>query len=324
MSYGRAAWSAGAVGALLGVGCMAISVTVLGAYGVALFFAAPIVCGVVSAVLFVSLHGPSRSGPYAAALCAMALAGAVLVAFAVEGFFCLLMAAPLVLLGVLFGALIGAALGVARDLDGPRGRKRTVGGALAMLPLSLLADQAGLGAGVAPAPVETEIVVAASPELVWRRLVAFPRIEPPREWFFRAGIAAPLEAILSEGKVGAVRICRFTTGDMREPIEVWDPPRALTYAVASQPDPMREMTLWRGARPPHLDGYLEATLGQFELHPLAGGRTRLVGRTWYRTNMVPERYWRLWGDAIIHAIQRRVLRHVAALAERDRLLETGG
>jgi len=40
--------------------------------------------------------------------------------------------------------------------------------------------------------------------------------------------------------------------------------------------------------------------------------------------MVPERYWRLWGDAIIHAIQRRVLRHVAALAERDRLLETGG
>jgi len=198
MSYGRAAWSAGAVGALLGVGCMAISVTVLGAYGVALFFAAPIVCGVVSAVLFVSLHGPSRSGPYAAALCAMALAGAVLVAFAVEGFFCLLMAAPLVLLGVLSAPSSGRLSAWRAILDGPRGRKRTVGGALAMLPLSLLADQAGS----APA---------------WRRLRSRRRssLRPLPSWSGGASSpfpassrrasgssgpvsAAPLEAILSE------------------------------------------------------------------------------------------------------------------------------
>jgi hypothetical protein len=38
--------------------------------------------------------------------------------------------------------------------------------------------------------------------------------------------------------------------------------------------------------------------------------------------MVPERYWRLWADPIIHAVHLRVLRHVAALAEasnRERL-----
>jgi hypothetical protein len=33
--------------------------------------------------------------------------------------------------------------------------------------------------------------------------------------------------------------------------------------------------------------------------------------------MAPVPYWRLWGDAIIHAIHLRVLRHVAALAEAD-------
>ena len=30
---------------------------------------------------------------------------------------------------------------------------------------------------------------------------------------------------------------------------------------------------------------------------------------------IPERYWRLWADPVIHAIHMRVLRHVAALAE---------
>jgi hypothetical protein len=100
-----------------------------------------------------------------------------------------------------------------------------------------------------------------------------------------------------------------------EPIEIWDPPRELTFSVTSSPDPMREWTLWDGPRQPHLDGYLESVRGQFVLEPLPGGRTRLVGRTWYRTNMVPEGYWRLWADPIIHVIHMRVLRHVASLSE---------
>jgi hypothetical protein len=112
-----------------------------------------------------------------------------------------------------------------------------------------------------------------------------------------------------------VRRCEFTTGSFVEPIEVWDPPRELTFAVTSSPDPMREWTLWNGARPPHLDGYLQSTRGQFLLLDLPGGGTRLIGRTWYRTNMVPEAYWRLWADAIIHTIHMRVLRHVADLSE---------
>ena len=53
------------------------------------------------------------------------------------------------------------------------------------------------------------------------------------------------------------------------------------------------------------------------LEPLPDGGTRLVGRTWYRVHMQPEGYWRLWGDAIIHAIHVRVLEHVARLAEED-------
>jgi hypothetical protein len=80
---------------------------------------------------------------------------------------------------------------------------------------------------------------------------------------------------------------------------------------------MKEWTLYPGPRPPHLDGYLQSTHGQFVLEPLPDGGTRLIGRTWYRVHMEPEGYWRLWGDAIIHAIHERVLAHVARLAEAD-------
>jgi hypothetical protein len=33
--------------------------------------------------------------------------------------------------------------------------------------------------------------------------------------------------------------------------------------------------------------------------------------------MAPEPYWRLWSDAMIHAIHLRVLEHVARLSEAD-------
>ncbi|MGH7150622.1 MAG: hypothetical protein ACREIU_07990, partial [Planctomycetota bacterium] len=145
----------------------------------------------------------------------------------------------------------------------------------------------------------------------------FPPLPPPTELVFRLGVAAPIGARIEGEGVGAIRRCIFTTGEFVEPIEVWAPGRELAFSVVAQPDPMRELTLWRGPRPPHLDGYLESTRGQFLLEPLPGGRTRVIGRTWYRTNMVPEAYWRLWADRIIEAIHLRVLRHVASLAEGD-------
>jgi hypothetical protein len=66
---------------------------------------------------------------------------------------------------------------------------------------------------------------------------------------------------------------------------------------------------------PHLEGYFVAKHGQFLLEPLPGGRTRLVGSTWYSHGLWPSWYWRLWSDPMVHAIHQRVLAHVAGLAE---------
>jgi hypothetical protein len=151
-----------------------------------------------------------------------------------------------------------------------------------------------------------------------RRVVAFPDLPAPDDWFFRSGIACPMRARIEGTGVGATRHCEFTTGDFVEPITVWDEPRRLAFDVVDQPDPMVELTPWRHVHPPHLrDRSLASRRGEFRLVDLGDGRTRLEGRTWYAFDMHPQGYWTLWSDFTIHRIHRRVLDHVRQLAEND-------
>lgn len=165
----------------------------------------------------------------------------------------------------------------------------------------------------APPPmymVRTAIDIQAPPERVWKQVVAFSQIPPPKEWLFRAGIAYPMQATMIGSGVGAERHCVFSTGAFVEPIQVWDEPRLLKFSVTSNPAPMEEWTPYRHIEPPHLHGFLESEGGQFLLTPLPNGGTRVEGTTWYHHGLWPAAYWRLWSDAIIHRIHLRVLRHI--------------
>lgn len=313
MSYPRAAALAGLVGAITGLATMMAAVFLLKFYGGALFIGAPAISGFVSGSLFARWHRPFVGGAVLASILSLLIAGAVVIVFAFEGLLCLAMSLPLVLLG----SIIGATSGCLVERGNRGGGLAPTAAALAMLPIALILESLSPSLPAEFSPVESSIVVDAPAEVVWRNVIAFPPLPSPSEWIFRAGVAAPIAASIDGEGAGAIRRCKFTTGSFVEPIEIWDPPRELTFSVASSPDPMREWTLWDGPRQPHLNGYLESVRGQFVLEPLPGGRTRLVGRTWYRTNMVPEGYWRLWADPIIHAIHMRVLRHVASLSEAE-------
>ena len=65
-----------------------------------------------------------------------------------------------------------------------------------------------------------------------------------------------------------------------------------------------------------IDDFLRSKRGEFRLIPLPGGRTRLEGSTWYELDMGPSVYWKVFADALIHAIHERVLEHIASEAER--------
>ena len=302
-------WVASAAGMIFFLGCMAISLGLLRAYGIALFVGAPFLAGLASAKALAELT-PGRGWGWSlmAAATASLLSMAVMVAFALEGAVCILMASPLVLILALLGAIVGHA---AFNRAHPA---RSFGVYVVLFPILGLVDAGSPGPPTRV--VESVVVVDAPPELVWNQVVAFPELPATTEWVFRAGVANPLRAEIEGRGVGAVRRCEFSTGAFVEPITVWDPGRELSFSVARQPDVLRELTLYPGPRPPHLDDYLRCTRGQFLLEALPGGRTRLTGRTWYQLRMGPQAYWGLWSDAFIHRIHMRVLRHVSALSER--------
>jgi hypothetical protein len=294
-------------------GAAALGAAGLGQYGWGLFVALPFCLGL-SAVLVYGYHEPRGAmGALGVATLAVLLLGLALFAFAIEGVICIAMAAPI---GWVL-ALLGGGVGYAIQQRPVRARE-----ARALLLALFASAPVLLGAErVAPLDpplfaVRTAVEVDAPPERVFANVVAFSELPPPEDLLFRTGIAYPMRAEISGAGPGAVRRCVFSTGAFVEPIDVWDAPRRLHFSVAAQPPAMREWTLFAGPRPPHLDDYLVSQAGEFRLTPLPGGRTRLEGTTWYRDRIYPAAYWRVFSDAIIHRIHRRVLEHVKRLSER--------
>ncbi len=300
-------------GAGVGLLAMGVSVGLLREYSAPLMIAAPAVGGFVCTLVY-ARYCPATPGRTLLTTTVSLLLGLVVLAgAAVEGFGCMAMAAPLFLVE----ALVGAAVAHALVTSAPRVSQSQIAASLGLLPLAFAANGLSPPPPEDPLPVESSVVVRAPPEVVWKRVIAFPPLARPTEPIFRAGIAAPLAATIDGEGVGAVRRCEFTTGAFVEPIDTWEPGKRLAFAVTAQPDPMTEWTLYPGVRPAHLDGYLRSTRGEFELQPTGDGGTRLIGRTWYQVHMTPVVYWRFWADRVIHAIHMRVLAHVARLAEED-------
>jgi hypothetical protein len=288
---------------------IALTTIFLRSYGWGLFVGIPFFMG-----FFPGLLG--RSNSYRDALKITFYSGLIvsvcLVLLNVEGLICLLMASPLALVIALAGASIVFA---ARSLASVSSRRSEVASAgFLILPVLILSE-----ARIHPEPtlykVQSSMTIAAAPAEVWKHVVSFPELPPPTELIFRAGIAYPIRAEIRGRGPGAVRHCVFSTGPFVEPIEVWDEPKLLRFSVSSNPAPMKELSLSE-IDPPHLHGFLNSELGQFELKALPDGGTELVGTTWYRHGLWPEFYWCLWSDQIIHTIHLRVLRHIKTQAAR--------
>jgi len=308
---GGSTWQA--LAAALAAGMLSFATGVYGfqSYGAVLFFATPLVMGMVAGFLYNRPTSRSTAATLRLGALVMLAAGGVLVTLALEGLICLVMAVPIVMPLSIAGALLGKWIAEAT-------RAGLAHVTIVVLALPLLAGAESLVTTVPEYEIVTVVDVAAPPAVVWRRIVEFPDIPPPEDWFFRTGIACPLRARIEGTGVGAVRHCEFTTGDFVEPITVWDEPHRLAFDVAEQPDPMVELSPWRHVHPPHLhDRSLQSRRGEFRLVDLGAGRTRLEGRTWYVFDMHPQGYWTLWSDLSIHAIHRRVLDHIKRLAEAD-------
>ncbi len=310
-SYWRSGLLALAIAVPLEVMAVVLSAQVLQSYGFSLFVGAPFSLGMISVLLFGFSHPQPLGACLTVALSAATLVGVMILAIALEGIICLLMAAPIAYFLAFLGALVGYAIR-ARPWLNDR---------LAALLLAMAVSMPALMAAEStnePEPslrvVRTEMEIDAPPDQVWPHVLSFPPLAEPDDWTFHTGIAYPQRAEIHGEGVGAIRYCVFSTGTFVEPIDVWNPPSRLHFRVTEQPEPMREWSPYH-IHPAHLDHYLVSERGEFLLQSLPNGRTRLVGTTWYSNRMWPAPYWGLWSDSIIHRIHSRVLNHVKRLTE---------
>ena len=304
---------------LLGLLFALFATEFLVSYGWSLFVGIPFTMGFLSVMVYGYREPRSLITCLGVACLSPLLLGLALLAFAIEGVVCLIMAAPLAIGLSAMGGLL--AWSVQRRRWNASAAPAMMGALVLALPLGMLVEHSA-----APNPpvfaVTSSVEVDAPPEVVWPNVIAFAELPPPRELLFRAGIAYPIRAEIAGSGPGAVRHCVFSTGAFVEPIQVWDAPRLLKFSVVSNPAPLAEWTPYNHVTPPHLRGFLVSQGGQFRLVPLPGGRTRLEGTTWYRHSMWPAAYWKLWSDHIIHEIHIRVLRYIAARSESPRRMDT--
>ena len=260
------ALAAAAVTSVAAAGMVWFGTHVIESYGWALFAGLPFCMGFLSTLLL-SFHGTvaMRDALSAAALSCL-FVGGVLLAVALEGLICVLMAAPLAIGLALCGAVFGC------FIAGSCGARASKGGVfcvpLIVLPLALAAERV-----IAPqpevSPVRTAVEIGAPVETVWANVISFPELPKPTEAHFRLGIAYPIRAEIRGTGVGAIRLCVFSTGEFVEPVTVWDEPRLLRFNVTANPPPMREWSPYPRIDPPHLHGFMESEQGQFQR-----GRTR--------------------------------------------------
>jgi hypothetical protein len=301
------------LGAVVSLAILGISVGVLKEYGAALMIGSPTISGFATGAFIARLEPNAKWKRAATAtLVSCLITFAAIAAFAVEGLVCLGMALPLILPPAFLGAYIGFQMGRA---IGPKQVPAAVVGGVMLLPLIFALEKANPLPPLVPDPVATEIVIDAPRERVYPLIERVAEMGEPTETMFQVGIAYPMRATLDEDRVGAVRRCEFNTGTALETVTVLDAPSRFAFHIDTQPDPMREATLYQGPRQPHLDGYVRNVEGIFELESLPDGKTKVTAKSVYRVSMTPESYWRLWSDAAIHAIHGRVLTHVKARAE---------
>lgn len=311
---GRAGAALLAVGltSVLGVLFTSISVHILETYGWTIFTGVPFTLGLLASLMY-GAHAARGVGEHiVVGLLAAGFAAGFVFLFAIEGLVCLLMAAPIWVPCTVVGSLFGAALisSVHRQVN--TGRFALI---LIISVPGIMGLEAAENRSIPLRSVESRIIIAAEPSIVWHQVITFPPLESPREILFRSGIAYPIRARIEGTGVGAVRYCEFSTGPFVEPITVWDQPNSLAFDVVAQPRPMNEWSIYRDLDPAHLHGFMTSERGQFELLALDNGRTLLIGTTWYRQDIWPNAYWAIWSDYIIHRIHHQVLTHIKTQSE---------
>ncbi len=239
--------------------------------------------------------------PWIATLLALGGCGAV----AWEGLICLVMMAPVALLLASVGGLVAGAIVSA---ERPQIANFSIA-IVALLPFLVTPMEQRIAAPAQVRSVESDIVIRAPRETVWRNVERVPAIaaaELPRSWNRSIGFPRPVEATLSHEGLGGVRHATFAGNVLFiETIDVWDDQQRLGFSIKADTQHIPPTTLDQHVT---IGGpYFDVLHGEYILEPSANGeiKLRLISR--HRVSTDFNWYARLWTDAVMRDVQKSIL-----------------
>jgi hypothetical protein len=213
-----------------------------------------------------------------------------------EGVICLIIVSPLIFGFVITGAFIGRAMF-------RRNNNNLNLSILSLLAIVFIVDSTS--EHNYENMVSDELVINASPDKIWKHVVAFDKITKKEDyWLFKVGMPSPMATTVSERKLGANRKCIFSNGYVfDEKIVVFDVNKDLTFDIIEQP------------KDPEIMGHIDIKKGQFILQDNGDGTTTLIGNSWYKLHVFPTWYYDLWAESITRNVHFRVMKHIKLLSE---------
>jgi hypothetical protein len=233
-----------------------------------------------------------RQGKRAAACCATGslLMATILLFTRWEGIICILMASPIVALGLFIGACVGYFVrGRYIDRGEVRWKKTLV--LVSLCPLIIAAAdrvERPFREQFSEETFTTEMIVNASSERTWDLVVRMERLDGEQPLLIRMGLPRPMRCELDKAEVGGQRVCFFDQGQINQEVTQWQRPHTMALKVTGNTLPGRHWLTFVGA------GYDLST---------AGTQTKIVRHTTIKTRLYPRWYWRpleRWGVTSEH------------------------
>ncbi|MFN2481212.1 MAG: hypothetical protein ABR554_07080 [Pyrinomonadaceae bacterium] len=276
---GLTVWKGAAAGLLTGVGFGLGGFFLLrdntGSMGSVLFLLLPSVAGFAAAAIT-----PRPKVVPASLIVALGICLIILLLTGAEGVVCVLMALPLIAVGVTIGALCGLLFRehVILRADSPRTFEVSI---LALAPLLLI------GADAAEQPYRrvvreetfvTTVALDAPTEAVWEKIKNVESLSADKPFLLRIGLPVPVSCKMEGEGVGRKRTCYFENGYIEERVAEWQPPSSMKLDITESTLPGRHWLKFKNAA--------------YELRREGESRTLLFRQTTITSRLHPAWYWR--------------------------------
>lgn len=255
--------------------------------GMGLFFFLPLAIGLSSGLL------PDLKQAIFGTLISLAVFSIFLIFTKIEGVICVLMALPIVLLASWVGWAIG------RVIRRKTKSKNDLKSSFMPLAIFIVANVFEIFSGnpMVSSSVSTTFQINGTPEQIYESIIQVDTVDVNTNLLQKIGLPTPRKCVLTEAKVGGLRICDFEEGRIVETIKELEKNKYLRMEVT-------ECNLGRERH------WLKFHEDIYNIKPLSSTNTEITRTTTYSSNLKPRIYWELMEALTIRCEQDFVFRNL--------------